>query len=39
MSVINGTPTTLVTPLTLTVMRESGYKSITVNNAGKVQLQ
>lgn len=39
MSVVNGTPTTLVTPLTLTVMRESSYKGITVNNAGKVQLQ
>jgi prepilin-type N-terminal cleavage/methylation domain-containing protein len=39
MSVVNGTPTTLVSPLTVTVMRQSASKSMTVNNAGKVQLQ
>jgi hypothetical protein len=39
MSVINGTPTTLVAPLTVTVSRQSSSKSMTVNNAGKVQLQ
>lgn len=39
MSVINGTPTTLAAPITVTVTRQSQSKSITVNNAGKVQLQ
>jgi prepilin-type N-terminal cleavage/methylation domain-containing protein len=39
MSVVNGTPTTLVSPLTVTVSRQSSSKSMTVNNAGKVQLQ
>jgi prepilin-type N-terminal cleavage/methylation domain-containing protein len=39
MEVVNGTPTTLVAPLTVTVSRQSSSKSITVNNAGKVQLQ
>ena len=39
MSVVNGTATLLVTPLTVTVSRHNSSKSITVNNAGKVQLQ
>jgi prepilin-type N-terminal cleavage/methylation domain-containing protein len=39
MSVINGTPTTLVSPLTVTVTRQSSSRNMTVNNAGKVQLQ
>jgi len=39
MSVVNGTPTLLAAPLTVTVSRHNSSKNITVNNAGKVQLQ
>jgi prepilin-type N-terminal cleavage/methylation domain-containing protein len=39
MEVVSGTPTTIATPLTLTITRLSKYKTVTVNNAGKVQLQ
>ncbi len=39
MSVVNGTPTTLTAPLTITISRQSKSKTVTVNNAGKVQLQ
>ena len=38
-SVVMGVPTTLVTPLTITITRLSKSKTVTVNNAGKVQLQ
>jgi prepilin-type N-terminal cleavage/methylation domain-containing protein len=38
-SVINGVPTTLTQPLTITISRQSKSKTVTVNNAGKVQLQ
>jgi prepilin-type N-terminal cleavage/methylation domain-containing protein len=39
MSVLYGTPTTLTAPLTITIARQNKSKSVTVNNAGKVQLQ
>ena len=38
-NVVNGTPTAITTPLTLTITRQSKSKTVTVNNAGKVQLQ
>ena len=38
-SVINGVPTTLAVPLTITISRQGKSKTVTVNNAGKVQLQ
>jgi prepilin-type N-terminal cleavage/methylation domain-containing protein len=37
--VVNGTPTAITTPITLTITRLSKSKTVTVNNAGKVQLQ
>ena len=39
MSVVAGTPTTLASPLTITIARHSKSKTVTVNNAGKIQLQ
>lgn len=39
MSVIAGVPTTLAAPLTITISRQSKSRTVTVNNAGKVQLQ
>lgn len=38
-SVVNGVPTTLAAPLTITISRLKKSKTVTVNNAGKVQLQ
>ena len=38
-SVVSGVPTTLGQPLTITISRQSKSKTVTVNNAGKVQLQ
>jgi len=38
-NVVNGTPTAITTPLTLTITRLMKSKTVTVNNAGKVQLQ
>ena len=38
-SVINGVPTTLAAPLTITISRQGKSKTVTVNNAGKVQFQ
>jgi Tfp pilus assembly protein FimT len=37
--VINGVVTTIATPVTITVTRDSKSKTVTVNNAGKIQLQ
>ena len=37
--VVNGTPTAITTPITITITRQSKSKTVTVNNAGKVQLQ
>ena len=39
MDVVSGTPTTITTPVTLTITRSGKSKTVTVNNAGKVQLQ
>ena len=39
MSVVGGVPQTLATPLTLTITRSGKTKSVTINNAGKIQLQ
>jgi prepilin-type N-terminal cleavage/methylation domain-containing protein len=39
MSVVNGVPTTLAVPMTVTISRQGKSKTATVNNAGKVQLQ
>lgn len=39
MDVVNGTPATITTPITVTITRQSKSKTVTVNNAGKVQLQ
>ncbi len=38
-SVINGTPTTIATPVTVTISRHGKSKTVTVNSVGKVQLQ
>jgi len=38
-SVLAGTPTTITTPVAVTITRESKSKTVTVNNVGKVQLQ
>ena len=37
--VINGVPTAIATPVTITITRDSKSKTVTVNNAGKIQLQ
>ena len=37
--VISGAVTTIATPVTITITRESKSKTVTVNNAGKIQLQ
>jgi prepilin-type N-terminal cleavage/methylation domain-containing protein len=39
MDVVSGTPATITTPITLTISRDGKSKTVTVNNAGKVQLQ
>jgi prepilin-type N-terminal cleavage/methylation domain-containing protein len=38
-SVINGVPTTIATPVTVTISRNGKSRTVTVNNAGKIQLQ
>jgi prepilin-type N-terminal cleavage/methylation domain-containing protein len=38
-SVIAGTPTTITTPVSITITRQNKSKTVTVNNVGKVQLQ
>jgi len=38
-TVISGVPTTLATPVTVTISRDGKSKTVTVNNAGKIQLQ
>jgi prepilin-type N-terminal cleavage/methylation domain-containing protein len=38
-SVIAGTPTTIAIPVTVTISRNGKSRTVTVNNAGKVQLQ
>lgn len=38
-SVIAGTPTTITTPVTVTISRNGKSRTVTVNNVGKVQLQ
>ena len=38
-SVIAGTPTTIATPVTVTISRNGKSRTVTVNNVGKVQLQ
>ena len=38
MNVVNGTPATITTPITITISRQSSSKSVTVNNAGKILL-
>lgn len=37
--VISGVVTTIATPVTITITRDSKSKTVTVNNAGKIQLQ
>jgi prepilin-type N-terminal cleavage/methylation domain-containing protein len=37
--VINGVVTAIATPVTITITRDSKSKSVTVNNAGKIQLK
>jgi len=37
--VISGVPTAIATPVTLTITRNSKTKTVTINNAGKIQLQ
>ena len=37
--VVNGVVTTLATPVTITITRDSKSKTVTVNNAGKIQLK
>jgi len=37
--VVNGVPTTIATTVTVTITRDSRSKTVTVNNAGKIQLQ
>jgi len=37
--VINGVPTTIATPVTVTISRKSKSRTVTVNNVGKIQLQ
>jgi prepilin-type N-terminal cleavage/methylation domain-containing protein len=38
-NVVAGTPTTITTPITITISRHNKSRTVTVNNAGKVQLQ
>jgi hypothetical protein len=37
--VISGVATAIATPLTVTITRDSKSKTVTVNNAGKIQLK
>jgi prepilin-type N-terminal cleavage/methylation domain-containing protein len=37
--VINGVPTTITTAVAITITRDAKSKTVTVNNAGKIQLQ
>jgi len=37
--VISGVPTAIATPVTITITRDSKSKTVTVNNAGKIQLK
>ncbi len=37
--VVNGVVTTIATPVRITITRDSKSKTVTVNNAGKIQLQ
>ena len=39
MSVINGVPTTIASPISVTISRSGKSKTVTVNNVGKIQLQ
>lgn len=39
MTVINGVPTTIASPVSVTISRHGKSKRVTVNNVGKVQLQ
>jgi prepilin-type N-terminal cleavage/methylation domain-containing protein len=38
-NVVSGVPTTITTPVTVTIARDGKSKTVTVNNAGKIQLQ
>jgi prepilin-type N-terminal cleavage/methylation domain-containing protein len=38
MEVVNGVPTTIAAPVSVTITRDSKSKTVTVNNAGKIQL-
>lgn len=38
MDVVNGTATTIVTPVTLAITRQSKYRTVTINGVGKIQL-
>jgi prepilin-type N-terminal cleavage/methylation domain-containing protein len=38
-NVINGVPTTIDTPVVVTISRNGSSKTVTVNNVGKIQLQ
>ena len=38
-TVISGVPTSIATPVTVTISRDGKSKTVTVNNAGKIQLQ
>jgi prepilin-type N-terminal cleavage/methylation domain-containing protein len=38
-NVVNGVPTTIATPVTVTISRNGKSRTVTVNNVGKVQLQ
>jgi prepilin-type N-terminal cleavage/methylation domain-containing protein len=37
--VVNGVVTTIATPVTITITRDNKSKTVTVNNAGKIQLK
>ncbi|MFL6280132.1 MAG: Tfp pilus assembly protein FimT/FimU [Vicinamibacterales bacterium] len=37
--VVNGVPTTIVAPVAVAITRDGKTKTVTVNNAGKIQLQ
>jgi prepilin-type N-terminal cleavage/methylation domain-containing protein len=39
LNVVSGVPTTITTPISVTISRANRSKTVTVNNVGKVQLQ
>jgi len=39
LEVVSGVSATMATPVTITIYRDGKYKSVTINGAGKIQLQ